>query len=466
MHMNISLVDRYTANLNRGCTHLVTPDNSPTGSTSSPLHPGQKDDETTPRQRRLQHQHADPSVKLALAVHNRAKWQTHIVGLDWVSECARRRMRLIEAHFAPPMCSKAAADAVTAEEMSRARRAAGLSPVPDASCRALEGHHCQDLTAPTAEAASAALPRSTAAPAASAPRELPSLLQSAAGRAPQDIKEHNASHGGGKRSRAAEQQSEQPGKLPIGPVRSTAMNAKPCLESNPTGHQKPALDSREKRASRPALAPLQTNAERQVQPSPSSKPPVKPAATMNENITAAGPAAAFTGVTAAVRPAMMSEGASLRRLAPPPQLSTSPVLPSAKRHRTGLSADRHHGGRDQQSFSCIAQASAAEARSSCCALEPPSVLVTRSVQLPSAAQRAGEQQLRASAPCLGRTVLADPEGGGTTLTSGACQLRFRCCYSRPLNMSQAHRELKLSCYGLYCPCQQNFGPCDIDQLTI
>lgn len=115
---------RYTTELSRACTHLVTLE-EPTPLGHTPLRQRQNDTNgPSPRSFAKPHQHADPSIKMALAVHNCAKWRTRIVGADWVAECARRRVRLIEAHFTPPLCSKEAADAVTAAEMARARAAA------------------------------------------------------------------------------------------------------------------------------------------------------------------------------------------------------------------------------------------------------------------------------------------------------------------------------------------------------
>ncbi|KAK9908407.1 hypothetical protein WJX75_007456 [Coccomyxa subellipsoidea] len=63
---------RYTPSLSRRCTHLVVSHAADTAT----------------------------SKKLALALHNKAKWGTHIVFPDWITACAESRTRLPEQDFA------------------------------------------------------------------------------------------------------------------------------------------------------------------------------------------------------------------------------------------------------------------------------------------------------------------------------------------------------------------------------
>lgn len=98
-----------TLGLPAGASH----DNAP-----SPLQPA-------PQQQQQEQQR--PSTKLAIAIHNRPKWRTHIVGLDWVEQSVERRVRLIEAHFEPPLCSAEEAAAVTAAAVAQAQQHADIS---------------------------------------------------------------------------------------------------------------------------------------------------------------------------------------------------------------------------------------------------------------------------------------------------------------------------------------------------
>jgi hypothetical protein len=89
---------RYTPELSRQCTHLVTT---------------------------LQHATAKrPSAKLALAVHNAHKWQTYVVDIAWAEHCAAKGMQLPATEFLVPAISAAAAAEVTAHVMAAARTAA------------------------------------------------------------------------------------------------------------------------------------------------------------------------------------------------------------------------------------------------------------------------------------------------------------------------------------------------------
>jgi BRCA1 C Terminus (BRCT) domain len=91
-------VDRYTPELSRQCTHLVTT---------------------------LQHATAKrPSTKLALAVHNAPKWRTHVVDVTWALNCSAKGTHLPETEFLVPAISAAAAAEVTAHVMAAARTAA------------------------------------------------------------------------------------------------------------------------------------------------------------------------------------------------------------------------------------------------------------------------------------------------------------------------------------------------------
>jgi hypothetical protein len=91
-------MDRYTPELSRQCTHLVTTQQDAAAQT--------------------------PSTKLAMAAHNALKWQTHIVDVAWAFSCAAAGTRLSEADFSVPAISAAAAAEVTARVMAAARAAA------------------------------------------------------------------------------------------------------------------------------------------------------------------------------------------------------------------------------------------------------------------------------------------------------------------------------------------------------
>ena len=67
-----NFMHRYTPSLSRRCTHLVVSHDADTAT----------------------------SKKLALALHNKAKWGTHIVFPDWITACAESRTRLPEQDFA------------------------------------------------------------------------------------------------------------------------------------------------------------------------------------------------------------------------------------------------------------------------------------------------------------------------------------------------------------------------------
>ncbi len=66
---------RYTPSLSRRCTHLVVSHDADVAS----------------------------SKKLALALHNKPKWGTHIVSLEWISSCCQSSARLPETEFAFPL---------------------------------------------------------------------------------------------------------------------------------------------------------------------------------------------------------------------------------------------------------------------------------------------------------------------------------------------------------------------------